>query len=219
MDIKDVCIQLPFFEQLSQNDKELVLKYGRINNFLKGNSLINNNNECVGLVLILGGKLRAYTVSPEGKEITLYRLIDGDTCIMSAGCMLREITFEISFMFEEATTILIVPANIYTELNEKYNHVKSYTLDLVNGRFSDVMWVLEQFVFTKLATRLAGLLLEHSAYSQDDTIHVTHEDLARDLGTAREVITRVLKEFEQEKLIKLYRGRIELLDIARLNKT
>ncbi len=218
MSIKDVCTRLPFFMNLEKEDKDLLIKHARINNFDKGNILNKEGDECLGLVMVLQGKVRAYTVSQEGKEITLYRLIDDDVCIMSAGCMLKEITFEISFMAEEQTTVFVIPPYTYKVLKEKYSHIKSYTLDLINSRFSDVMWVLEQYVFTKLATRLANLIIEHSAFSDNDSILVTHEDLARDLGTAREVVTRVLKQLEDDNVIKLYRGRIEIVDFTRLNQ-
>lgn len=209
---------LSFYDNLNDVDKELIIKTGRYIKYKKSSNLINNTDECMGLVLIIKGQIRAYTVSEEGKEITLYRLIEGDICIMSASCMLKEITFNISLTFEKDSEIFVIPANIYDELNKKYAEVKSYTLNLVNSRFSEVMWVFEQYVFTKMASRIAALLLEHSTYYEDNIIKITHEDLARDLGTAREVVTRMLKQFEEENLIKMSRGKIEILDIKALSR-
>lgn len=209
---------LPFLKNLSEKDRQAVTTYGKYINYSKGQSLVNNNTECTGLILVLSGQLRAYTVSDEGREITLYRLIQGDTCIMSASCMLKDISFTISLTFEVDSEVFVLPTNIFDMLSDKYPQVKSYTLDLVNGRFSDVMWVFEQFVFTKMASRLSALLVEYSSLAQSNILTVTHEELARDLGTAREVVTRMLKQLESDNLVKVSRSRIEIVDVTKLSR-
>lgn len=209
---------LPFFNFLNDEEKKLIETRGKYIKFAKGSSLLNNTDECLGLITVLYGQLRAYTVSEEGKEITLYRLIEGDTCIMSASCMLKDISFTISLTFEKDSQVFVIPTDIYDKLNQSYTQINDYTQKLINGRFSDVMWVFEQYVFTKMAFRLASSLIEQASLNNDNVVFVTHEELARDIGSAREVVTRMLKQFEEEKLIKLSRGKIEIIDLSRLRR-
>jgi CRP/FNR family transcriptional regulator len=156
--------------------------------------------------------------SEDGKEMTLYRLLPQDVCIMTAACMLKNVNFDIFLEAEKACALIVIPTNIYEALDAANPYVKSFSLDMVSSRFSDVMWVVEQLVFSSFGKRLAALLLEQSVLAASDTITLTHESIARDLGSAREVVTRGLSQFQLEGMVKLSRGKIKIIDEEKLRQ-
>lgn len=212
----DIGSYFPFWKQLSLEERDLLSASVRQKSFERETVLHNGDADCIGLLVILTGQLRVYTVSPEGKEITLYRLYERDICLLSASCVFRNIQFEVCVSALQQTHVLQVPADVYRRLDETSLPVARYTGDLMASRLSDVMWLLDQVLNQKNDRRLAALLLEEYSDSQSRILSVTHEQLARHLGSAREVITRLLKYFVQEGLIRLSRGKIELLDLERL---
>ena len=174
--------------------------------------------ECAGVQIIVSGRARVFITSPSGGDITLFRLLEGDVSILSAACMLNGMDVELDMEMETDCTLLTIPKKIYRELYDTCGAVKDYTMEMVSEKFSDMMWLLNQFVFTNVASRVAGALLEHRGISGGNELNVTHEMLARDAGTAREVVTRILKQFQADGLVKLTRGRVEILDPGGLGK-
>lgn len=207
---------LPFWKNLNKNEQNLILNNYAEKRFPKNTILSGTNNECTGFIIVKSGQLRIYSNSSEGKEITLYRLLELDSCIFSASCMLKNINFDISISFEKDSDILIIPSDIFNQLNETSPYVKSFILDLVSSRFSDVMWIFEQYVFSNMAQRLSSTLIELSALNNSPSLEITHDYLARELGTAREVVTRLLKQFQDDNVVKLSRNKIEILNIEQL---
>ena len=184
----------------------------------KGSKVHYGGKECAGVQIIKSGQTRVYVTSPSGGEITLFRLLDGDVSILSAACMMRGLDIELDMEVEKDSEICTIPKNVYKEISESNPKVKDYTMELLSEKFSDIMWLFNQFVFSNVASRLADVLLEHRALAGGDTLTITHDALARDLGTAREVVTRLLKQFQTDGLVKLSRGKIEVLDASGLDK-
>lgn len=182
----------------------------------KGTVIHNGSMNCTGLLLVQSGQLRAYILSDEGREITLYRLFDRDMCLFSASCMMRSIQFDITIEAEKDTSLWIVPAEVYKEIMEESAPVANYTNELMATRFSEVMWLIEQIMWKSLDKRVAAFLLEESAIEGTDALKLTHEVIANHLGSHREVITRMLRYFQSEGLVKLSRGTVQILDAARL---
>lgn len=176
----------------------------------------NGSMNCTGLLLVQSGQLRAYILSDEGREITLYRLFDRDMCLFSASCMMRSIQFDITIEAEKDTSLWIIPAEVYKEIKEESAPVANYTNELMATRFSEVMWLIEQIMWKSLDKRVAAFLLEESAIEGTDVLKLTHEVIANHLGSHREVITRMLRYFQSEGLVKLSRGTVQILDAARL---
>ena len=205
-------VNFPFWEHLSK-DEEALINSSMINKcYKKGQSMLNGAEECMGLFYIISGQVRIYIISEEGKEITLYRLIDGDICIMGAKCMIKNMNFNVTMDVEADTEIAVIPTSVYERIGEKNMHVKNYTLELVSNKFGEVVWVLEQFVFSNMGKRLRNSLLDQISLKGSYSLDITHEQLANDLGSAREVVTRLLKQLQLEGLIKLSRNKIEILD-------
>lgn len=207
---------LPFFEVLPPEERQLLLSSAMSMTYPGGHILAQGDAECTGVEIIGSGRARVFANSPGGGEITLFRLLPGDVCLFSAACMLRGLTVETSMQTEEETELVVIPTGVYRTLSERVPAVQAYTLQLMAEKLSDVMWMLQQFVFSNVARRLADALLERRNLDGSDELHLTHEVLARDLGTAREVVTRLLKQMQLDGLVELSRGKIRLLDLKKL---
>lgn len=205
----------PFWDDLSITEKETFVNSSQYISFRKGTN-IHNGNECTGIILIRKGCLRLYILSDEGKEITLYRLFPGEMCMLSASCVLNNITFDVFVDAEENAECIIVGGCAYAALAERNNAAKIFALETALARFSDVMWVMQQILFMSMDKRLAIFLLDEISKTGGDTVHLTHEQIAKYMGSAREVVTRMLKYFSSEGIVELSRGGIKILDIKRL---
>ena len=170
--------------------------------------------DCTGLLLVKSGQLRAYILSEEGREITIYRLFDRDMCLFSASCMMRSIQFEVTIAAEKETDLWIIPVEVMAESAPLAN----YTNEIMATRFSDVMWLIEQIMWKSLDKRIAAFLLEEISIEGTDTLKITHEIIANHLGSPREVITRMLKYFQNEGMVKLSRGTVEITDAEKLEE-
>ena len=197
---------------LTPAQQEQLARAAVARSFPQGTLLHQGDNDCTGLLLVDRGRLRAYILSPEGREITLYRLFPWDICIFSASCMLRNISFDVYVEAEKETDALLIPTTVYSTLSKESLAVSDYTNQLMSSRFSDVMWVMEQVLFMSFDKRLALFLLEQAEIEGTDRLSMTQEVIARNLGSAREVVTRMLKYFQSEGLVSLFRGGVEIAD-------
>lgn len=182
----------------------------------KGTVIHNGSEECTGLLLIKSGQLRAYILSEEGREITIYRLFDRDMCLFSASCMLRSIQFEVVIEAEKDTELWIIPSEVYKVIMEESAPAANYTNELMAARFSDVMWLIEQIMWKSLDKRVADFLLEEASIEESRELKITHEAIANHLGTHREVITRMLRYFQSEGMVQLSRGLVRITDEEKL---
>lgn len=201
----------PFWNKLSQKEKALLINNSEILKYNK-NEIIHDSTECTGVLLVIKGQLRVYILSEEGKEITLYRLNEHEICILSASCILKNITFSIYVDAITDAEILKISASTFKEIKNKNIAVESFTTDIINKSFSETMWAMEQILFMSFDKRLARYLFEQNS----DTIKLTHEDIAKDVNSAREVVSRMLKYFQNEGIISLSRGSITILDRDKL---
>lgn len=209
----------PIWDQLTILQKNRMLD-SLINRQIKKGTMIHNGSmDCTGLLLVKHGQLRAYILSDEGREITLYRLFDRDMCLFSASCIMRSIQFDVAIEAEKNTDLWIIPAEIYKNIMEESAPAANYTNELMASRFSDVMWLMEQIMWKSFDKRLAAFLLEESTLEGDSTLKLTHEIIANHLGTAREVVTRMLRYFQSEGMVKLARGTVEITDEEKLRQT
>ncbi len=182
----------------------------------KGTLLHNGAADCVGLFLIRSGRLRAFILSDEGKEVTLYRLFERDMCLFSASCIMQSIQFDITIEAETDAEMWIIPPDVYKGLMEESAAVANYTNELMATRFSEVMWLVEQIMWKSFDRRLAAFLLAESALEDSDTLNITHDKIAAHMGTAREVVSRMLSYFRAEGMVTLSRGTVTLADRRRL---
>ena len=207
----------PFWDKMSDTDKETFCRTAHHVHFKKGMN-VHNGNECTGIILIKSGSLRLYMLSEDGKEITLYRLFPGEMCMLSASCVLDSITFDVYVDSEENSECVVVGGCAYEDLSRKLVDAKLFALETALSRFSDVMWVMQQILFMSMDKRLAIFLLDEIAQKGGDTVSLTHEQIAKYMGSAREVVSRMLKYFASENLVEVSRGGIKILDKKRLRE-
>lgn len=206
----------PIWEKLTGAQREALTRHVTKRIVPKGTLLQSSAQDCMGLLLISQGQLRLFLVSEEGKEVTLYRLFERDICLFSASCMMPDIQFDIHIEAEKDCELWVIPTNVYKRLMEESAVAANYTNQLMASRFSEVMWLVEQVMWKSFDKRLAGFLLEESVLDDSEVLQITHEKIAAHLGTAREVVTRMLRYFQSEGLVELARGSITLTDRKRL---
>lgn len=208
----------PVWKNLTSVQREMLKKDTVRRTVKKGTVLHGGDKECTGVLFVQSGQLRAYIISEEGREITLYRLVDLDICLLSASCILRSIQFEIVIETEKDTELWIVCAEAYKKIMEESVAVANYTNEIMATRFSEVMWLMEQIMWKSFDKRLAGFLLEECLLQKTDTLKITHEMIGNHLGNPREVVTRMLRYFQSEGIVTLKRGTIVIMDKKRLQK-
>ncbi len=178
----------------------------------RGTLLHNGSEDCTGVMLLCAGQLRAYILSEEGREITVYRLLERDVCLFSASCMMRSLRFDITIEAEKDSKLWVVPVDVYQQVMRESAPLANFTNELMASRLSDTMWLIEQILWKSQDKRLAAFLLEETALEGSDTLKITHEAIGNHLGTAREVITRMLRYFQSEGMVRLSRGTVEVTD-------
>lgn len=201
----------PIWEQLRDTQQKQILNALTSRTVKKG-TILHDGNDCTGLFLLRSGQLRAYILSEEGREITVYRLFDRDLCLFSASCMMRSIQFDITIEAEKDTEVWFIPVNVYHSIMAESAPLANFTNEIMATRFSNVMWLIEQILWKSLDKRVAAFLLEETLIENSSILKITHEAIANHLGSHREVITRMLKYFQNEGMVKLSRATIEITD-------
>lgn len=213
MDFQDY---FPVWDKLNTVQQNKILGSLIAKTVRRGTVIHNGSMDCTGLLLVRTGQLRAYILSDEGREITLYRLFDRDMCLFSASCILRSIQFDVTIEAEKDTDLWVIPSEVYQGIMAESAPLANYTNELMAGRFSDVMWLMEQIMWKSLDRRVAAFLLEEASIEGTRTLKITHEIIANHLGSHREVITRMLRYFQNEGMVRLSRGAVEITDSDRL---
>jgi CRP/FNR family transcriptional regulator len=217
-ELKEITADLSFWDKLSSREMELFKNNIQKVKYSKGENLHSTDNECLGLLMVLSGELRVYILSEDGREVTLYRLSEGDACVLSASCILHNITFDVFIDAECDTEVLLLNISAFSQLTQGNVYVENFALRNTVDRFSDVMWAIEQILFTSFDKRLATFLLDESSKNKSSDIKLTHDQIAKYMGSAREVVSRMLKNFESLGIVKLSRGLIHIVDKDGLKK-
>ena len=200
------------YGKLDKSEQELLTRVSILKYAPKDTILHTGMKDCIGLLVIKSGQLRAYITSEEGREVTIYRLFDHDICLLSASCIMNSIQFDITISVEKDAEFYVIPVNVLKKLMDESLPVANYMNQIMGSRLSDAMWLIEQVMWKSFDKRLAGFLLEESALEGTSELKITHEKIANHMGTAREVVTRMLKYFQMEEMVKLSRGTIHLCD-------
>ncbi len=207
----------PFWDRIPEADREYICQNSYAVTYPKGKN-IHDGSECSGVIIVRSGSIRLYMMSDEGKEITLYRLHSKDMCMLSASCVLEAITFEVFLDVEEDSECYVISGPAFAAAAGRNPDMKIFALETAVGRFSDVMWVMQQILFMSMDKRLAIFLSDESSRTGSDTIRLTHGQIALYMGSAREVVSRMLKYFANEGIVEVSRGGIRILDKKRLRE-
>lgn len=215
-DIQTALSALPFWQHLSEGERRAVQSCAQLRNYRQGELIYAKDQECLGLIRVQRGAVRVFMLSEEGREIQLYRIDRGDTDVLSAACVMNEITFESQMVADRDTELLVIPALCLSRFKGSNVFVRCFLFEKLGQRFSDVMHQMQTILFVRVDRRLASALLELS--DGEGTVIATHEKLARTINSTREVVSRTLKELEHQGLIRLGRGRITMIDRLGLRK-
>ena len=208
----------PIWDKLTPQQQEHLRSVSHPMQVKAGTVVHDGSMDCLGLLLICSGQLRVYTLSSEGREVTLYRLFEMDICLFSASCVMPDVQFEVVIEAEKDCQLWVIPSCLFKNLMEESAPVANYANQLISSRFSEVMWLMEQIMWKSFDKRLAAFLLEESALEDTTSLKITHEKIANHMGTAREVVTRMLRYFQSEGMVNLTRGAVEIVDARRLRK-
>lgn len=211
--MQDIVKKLPFWEHLSDDERALVLGQSALRTFDAGQLIGGSDSSCTGVFLIVHGDIRVSLLSEEGKEVTLFRLGEGECCVTTASCVIRQISFDTLVTATRESTLLVVPIGVCEHLANVNIHVKVFMLEVEAQRYSQVVRVLQQMLFRRLDQRVADYLVERCRAAESMELRITQDELARDINSAREAVTRVLRRLADEGLIEVKRGRILVLDV------
>ena len=203
---------------LTKEQQERLVQNAKTVQYQKGMNILSGGDDCVGLLILRSGMIRTYLLSEEGREITLYRLGAGEMSILSASCVMPAITFDVQIDAEEDTEVLLIHAGTLSQLVAESVYVECFLYQLATVCFSNAMWAIQQILFMSFDRRLAIFLLKEREKRNSDTIHLTHEQVAKYMGSAREVVTRMLKYFAEEHIVELSRGGIRVTDPKQLQR-
>ncbi|MGI6220851.1 MAG: Crp/Fnr family transcriptional regulator [Coriobacteriales bacterium] len=204
--------RLPYWNDLIELDRARVRSSACVRRFRKGQLLYSAGCDCLGMMLVPSGDVRVYIVSEEGREITLFHLREGDTCVLSASCAISQITFETAMVAREDTELIVIPSGEYEQLMAENIKVRCFTYELLAERASTIMWVLQQILFKRLDQRVAECLLADMERTGSATLHINQEGIAEQINSAREAVTRQLSRFSDEGLVEAGRGRVRILN-------
>lgn len=207
----------PFWGDITEEDRKFICDNSSEALFKEGTT-IHDSSCCSGVIYVRTGSLRVYIMSDDGKDITLYRLHPGNLCMLSASCVLKTITFDVFVDAEEDSECFVISGPAFADVSEKYSAIKIFALETAVSRFSDVMWVMEQIHFMSMDKRLAIFLYEEITRIDTDTVRLTHALIAKYMGSAREVVTRMLRYFANEGIVELSRKGVKVIDKKRLKE-
>lgn len=208
---------LPFWNDITEEERTYLRSNSTAAKYAKGTN-IHNGSECSGVILVRSGCLRVYILSDKGKEVTLYRVYDGDLCMLSASDVLKSITFDVHVDAEENSECFVISGQAYASVSDNNPQMKIFNLELTVSRFSKVMWIMQQILFMSMDKRIAAFLYNESSRLGSDMIQLTHEQIARYVGTAREVVTRMLRYFLNEGIVEVLRNGVRIADMERLKQ-
>lgn len=217
---KEVLLKTYFspWPHLTERQKKLLLNRSEMVQYRKGTTIHCGSSDCIGLLILMNGMIRTYLLSEEGKEVPLYRLEKGDMSILSASCVMPAITFDVLIDAEMDTEALTVSSDTLSVLMEESIYVECFVYRLVAESFSNSMWAMQQILFMRFDRRLSIFLLDELQKRSENSIRMTHEQIAKYMGTAREVVTRMLKYFAEEGIVELSRGGVRVLNRKRLEE-
>ena len=208
----------PIWGKLTPSQQSRLADVTDLQTIKKGTVVHDGSPQCKGLVLVKSGQLRAYLLNDEGREVTICRFFERDICLFSASCVMPNMMVDVLIEAEKDTQMWVIPACLYQNLMEESLPLANHSHNLITSHLSDVMWLMEQIMWKSFDKRLAKFLLEEIALEESNSLKITHERIANHLGTAREVVTRMLRYFQSEGMVKLTRGTVDIVNVQKLKK-
>lgn len=194
-----------FLGSLNPAEEDAIRQYSMLKKLPAGQTVFLEGDTCSFFAFLLSGRVRVFKSGETGREITLYRFKKGEGCILTASCILSKTRFPAQAVVEEETETVLVPNELLREYVKGYESWREYFFNLLSERLGEVMEIIDEVVFRKMDSRIAELLLLRPA---ERALDITHREIASELGTSREVVSRILKDLEKENIIQIDRGKI-----------
>lgn len=208
----------PFWKSLTDTEKEMISQNTKTMNYEKGFQMLQCEQGCNGIMIVLSGQMRTYISSEEGREVTLFRMFKDDVCVLSAAGLMDAIVFDVMIDAVEDSEVLMIPVAVLETVMKRHSEVEAYLYKTATERFADVIWIMQQILFMSVDRRVAQFIWDETLRADSLTITITHEEIARCIGSAREVVTKVLKYFQSEGVVVLSRGKIAVNSREQLKK-
>lgn len=212
---EDLLDRLPALHGLGKNSLRLLERSARLVTLPPGAKAFEAGMPCGNYLMVASGRVRVQQISESGREIVLYRIGGGETCVLTTACLLADEDYSAEAIAETEVSALAVPRSCFDRLLVESSQFRGFVFTAYASRITDLMLLVEEVAFGHIDLRLAQRLLHLKGPS--GAISLTHQDLAVELGTAREVVSRQLKEFERRGWIQRERGRIDILDAEALS--
>lgn len=215
MEFKDY---FPIWGKLNEDQKERLMRVAEFRKVKAGTLLHDGGPSCLGMLLVRSGQIRAYILSDEGREVTVSRFFERDICMYSVSCAMPDMQFDIMIETEKDSEFWVIPACLYKNLMDESLAAANYAISLISSHLSEIMWLMKQIMWDRFDKRLAKFLIEESVLEEKSELKITHEKIANHMGSAREVVTRMLKYFQDDGMVRLTRGTIEILSEEKLSR-
>ena len=205
---------IPFYRTSSDKLKKELESVSLFKVIPKGTFISLEGDRCNFISFVVSGRARVYKLGESGREITLYRLETGESCILTASCILSQRTFPAIAIAETEIDAILIPSEIFRGWIKVHNEISDYVFNLLSDRLSSVIEMIEEIAFKNMDKRIAEFLM--NTKSNKNEVRITHQEIAGELGTSREVVSRILKDFEHEQLVILSRGTILIKNLEGL---
>lgn len=209
---EEILSRLEFLQSADTTVLQLLSSNAFYKKIEKTSHIYFEGDSCSYFAFVISGTVRVYKLGESGREITLYRLTQGESCILTASCVLSAKSFPAFSLAETDIEVLLVPSGLFKDWVIKYDFWREYVFDLLTKRLASVISIIDEVAFKRVDKRIIEFLLKQNS----DRINITHNEIASEIGTSREVISRILKDLENEELISLSRGTIKLIDLDAL---
>ena len=218
-DFSDLYIRhFSFWNHLTNAQKELLNNHTHVRRFAKGTLLFGGEDDCLGVVLVKKGGRRVYSLSDDGRDVTLYRVFPGEVEVLTATCTLKNVTYQVFVEADEDTEVLLTDSATFGQVTEANIYARCAAYERATARLSEMRWALQQMLFLSADKRLARFLLDESGKLQSDELKLTQEQIARYMGSAREVVSRLLKYFSEAGMVRSGRGTVTITDREKLQR-
>ena len=214
---QEILAKVPFIDEASPELRNALAENAVVVRLRAGEYFLREGDSCAHFAVVASGRMRVFKLGENGHEITLYHVGPGEACPLNVSCILSESTVPAMACVEDDVEAIVVPAATFRRWIAEHESLRSFVFRMFAGRLTEVMSLVEEVAFRRMDQRLAGRLAElFESEGSDGSVEITHAELAANLGTAREVVSRLLKEFERLDAIRLQRGKIFVRNSALL---
>lgn len=203
---------LGYWHKISEEERKEILQGITSVRYKAGDRVHHAAEDCIGMLLVVSGELRTYILSDNGKELTLFRQGKSGVCVLTASCVLNSITFDVLVDAETDCELLLIHAVTLSKLHAQNPLIENFALKIAADKFSAVVSAMESMLFMTFEQRLATFLIAEIENNNSETVHLTHEQIAKYIGSAREVVSRELKQWEKAGIVTLFRGGVDIKD-------